>query len=508
MFLSALILITTPHKSNAFLIRVVPMDGNLAIVPRWTVAHGHSYSQGQFDHGHVAMVPMPYHPSSFSAMNSLAMVEQQAVLPDGRVLAQGAQEPHFATQSELVWAMHQDTGMNTNDQQQQYPHLRHPHMSAAMITVTDQPQSSYGTGAAMVPKPENENRETKDFVVLEIERRLWLASEQDLRRCSAEGEQSSVCPVCLEEMLFGESVVTACNHCFHIDCCRTSESVGVRDRGYWCCPSCREVITLVKSTTVQNSAITLQLDTDPSNGGTLLAMLQVLRSRNPVQHSLHTAQSWDGERFEEHAVAGRLLELTAGGDLTSQNGDASHVIDVTKNMCYTVPADLQEHDHERRATFKTEQEGWMPALLSGVVDLKTLIEFGESQPQLIAGAADSQPVDERARQRENRKRKMYLLGFLLILPTGSIVLRRQSPPYQLLLFLDAARLSHLDSKRSPTDTGCDIRAITTQNVHYRTNSSTAKGNRGDRTNLSWYDRLRQSSKEKEGVSVGEALECQ
>ena len=83
----------------------------------------------------------------------------------------------------------------------------------------------------------------------------------------------------------------------------------------------------------------------------------------------------------------------------------------------------------------------MPALLSGVVDLKTLIEFGAAQPQLAAGtshasfelittvfpynnvsclilvadaAAGGQQVDARVREIDQRKKRMYLLGFLLV----------------------------------------------------------------------------------------------
>ena len=89
---------------------------------------------------------------------------------------------------------------------------------------------------------------------------------------------------------------------------------------------------------------------------------------------------------------------------------------------------------------KTEENGWVPALLSGVVDLKTLIEFGAAQPQLAAGTshasfelittvfpynnvsclilvadpAGGQQVDERVRDIERRKKRMYLLGFLLV----------------------------------------------------------------------------------------------
>ncbi|EKX53129.1 hypothetical protein GUITHDRAFT_101566 [Guillardia theta CCMP2712] len=347
-------------------------------------------------------MPLPYQPASSSRF----MPQHPGTQNDHYMGAHATQTPHVATQGELVWMMQPENGMNQSEQQlpHSHHHHNHQHMYAAMSTVTD--QSQYVYGPTMAPKPPNEGREARDFVVLEIERRLWLAREDDLNRCTVEGDESSVCPVCLEEMFLGQSVVTACNHCFHIDCCRTSESVGIRDRGYWCCPSCREVITLIKSTTVQNSAITLQLDTDPANGGSLLAMLQ---------HNLGMASVVKSMLSLEDYLVGNYL----GSEQTELNA-----ANVCMRLFLKVPSETQAYVPDgRRDTMthlKTEENGWVPALLSGVVDLKTLIEFGAAQPQLGADAAGGQQVDERVRDIERRKKRMYLLGFLLFI-TAKIV---------------------------------------------------------------------------------------
>ena len=77
-----------------------------------------------------------------------------------------------------------------------------------------------------------------------VERRIWCAAESDLRR-NGDAEGACICPICLDDIeLPAQAIVTACSHVFHAKCCRLSESVSIRDRAQWDCPSCREAVTV------------------------------------------------------------------------------------------------------------------------------------------------------------------------------------------------------------------------------------------------------------------------
>ena len=81
-------------------------------------------------------------------------------------------------------------------------------------------------------------------VSLCVERRIWCAAESDLRQ-NSDAEGACICPICLDDIeVPAQAIVTACSHVFHAKCCRLSESVSIRDRAKWDCPSCREAVTV------------------------------------------------------------------------------------------------------------------------------------------------------------------------------------------------------------------------------------------------------------------------
>lgn len=113
----------------------------------------------------------------------------------------------------------------------------------------------------------SETSDTK--VVLEMVRRVWIAGEGDIEKDRGEREEIAACPICLEPMESGKAVVTSCSHCFHIGCCRHSERVSIGSTGFWSCPSCREVISIIRVRIVKGDQVMTEMDTAPSPDTTL-----------------------------------------------------------------------------------------------------------------------------------------------------------------------------------------------------------------------------------------------
>ena len=109
-------------------------------------------------------------------------------------------------------------------------------------------------------------------VVIDLVRKVWIADESDIARERGDhAEELALCPICLEPMFSGRAVVTSCSHCFHIGCCRKSESVSIGASGFWACPSCREPITTIHARTVKAGTSVGKWTPYPS-----LAMPQIL----------------------------------------------------------------------------------------------------------------------------------------------------------------------------------------------------------------------------------------
>mmetsp|Transcript_29104 Transcript_29104/g.46820 ORF Transcript_29104/g.46820 Transcript_29104/m.46820 type:complete len:481 (-) Transcript_29104:331-1773(-) len=122
-------------------------------------------------------------------------------------------------------------------------------------------------------------------VVIDLVRKVWIADESDIAR--ERGDQAddlASCPICLEPMFSGRAVVTSCSHCFHIGCCRKSESVSIGTSGFWACPSCREPITTIHARTVKGGHVSGKMDTTPLPGNA--PNLTYVLKRNPAMQSV------------------------------------------------------------------------------------------------------------------------------------------------------------------------------------------------------------------------------
>jgi len=122
-------------------------------------------------------------------------------------------------------------------------------------------------------------------VVIDLVRKVWIADESDIARERGDhAEELALCPICLEPMFSGRAVVTSCSHCFHIGCCRKSESVSIGTAGFWACPSCREPITTIHACTVKGGHVSGKMDTTPLPGNA--PNLTYVLKRNPAMQSV------------------------------------------------------------------------------------------------------------------------------------------------------------------------------------------------------------------------------
>jgi hypothetical protein len=86
------------------------------------------------------------------------------------------------------------------------------------------------------------------IATVEFVRQVWLAEQEDIDRFqTVHDEEDAVCAICLEPVRAKASVVTKCQHVFHLDCCKNSEKSTYlrRNTSCWTCPCCREVISWI-----------------------------------------------------------------------------------------------------------------------------------------------------------------------------------------------------------------------------------------------------------------------
>eukprot|EP00277_Geminigera_cryophila_P013196 CAMPEP_0179459318 /NCGR_PEP_ID=MMETSP0799-20121207/42678_1 /TAXON_ID=46947 /ORGANISM="Geminigera cryophila, Strain CCMP2564" /LENGTH=473 /DNA_ID=CAMNT_0021261069 /DNA_START=411 /DNA_END=1832 /DNA_ORIENTATION=+ len=142
------------------------------------------------------------------------------------------------------------------------------------------------TGFGSDPGADSRAGDSDDVtVVIDLVRKVWIADESDIAR--ERGDQAddlASCPICLEPMFSGRAVVTSCSHCFHIGCCRKSESVSIGTSGFWACPSCREPITTIHARTVKGGHVSGEMDTTPLPGNA--PNLTYVLKRNPAMQSV------------------------------------------------------------------------------------------------------------------------------------------------------------------------------------------------------------------------------
>jgi len=105
------------------------------------------------------------------------------------------------------------------------------------------------------------------FVLVEVERGMWRASESDLARNAGvvSGEEEHSCAICLEHMDSQSSVVMRCGHCIHIKCALISERHEILDKALHLCPECRGDVSFTRVIFVSAGRQVLRLDT--SNAG-------------------------------------------------------------------------------------------------------------------------------------------------------------------------------------------------------------------------------------------------
>jgi hypothetical protein len=68
------------------------------------------------------------------------------------------------------------------------------------------------------------------YVLVEIERRMWNSSPEDIQRTHG-NEGVATCAICLDFMDSASCVTLPCNHCLHIQCAQLSERYAILDKG-------------------------------------------------------------------------------------------------------------------------------------------------------------------------------------------------------------------------------------------------------------------------------------
>jgi len=192
-------------------------------------------------------------------------------------------------------------------------------------------------------------------VMIEVKRKLWLAEDSDIERERGEQvDEVASCPICLEPMYSGKSLVTSCSHCFHVDCCRQSERVAVGATGFWSCPSCRETITTIYARTVQDGEASADWNTAPT-GDNGINLTYVLR-RNPAMQSIirnllllndYVIGTRDKESASDAPAQGLPLALPTSASVSSQT---SAVVEDESSIAHANSSAQDGMQRERSAT--------------------------------------------------------------------------------------------------------------------------------------------------------------
>ena len=78
-------------------------------------------------------------------------------------------------------------------------------------------------------RPDNCADGADSYVLVEIERRMWPSSLEDIKRRL--NEDVATCAICLDFMHAASCVTLPCNHCLHIDCAQMSERYAILELG-------------------------------------------------------------------------------------------------------------------------------------------------------------------------------------------------------------------------------------------------------------------------------------
>jgi hypothetical protein len=123
------------------------------------------------------------------------------------------------------------------------------------------------------PLMDSRDMDEDSYVVLELERRMWEASEADLELTrsrnadeadTAEMENGVSCAICLEGMKLATSVSLQCGHCFHRACAQKSEKHAMLEKGHYECPECRESVSFVRAVLFTKDEEIVRLETAPT----------------------------------------------------------------------------------------------------------------------------------------------------------------------------------------------------------------------------------------------------
>jgi len=84
------------------------------------------------------------------------------------------------------------------------------------------------------------------FIEIQLERRMWLATEVEVVKTSEE-HSVATCSVCLDEMEAESTVRMQCGHCIHVKCAQVSERYAILDKHVFQCPECRGIVSFVRA---------------------------------------------------------------------------------------------------------------------------------------------------------------------------------------------------------------------------------------------------------------------
>ena len=105
-------------------------------------------------------------------------------------------------------------------------------------------------------------RANDSVVLVELERRIWSATDAEIKRVKGEAEEAT-CAICLDNMQAESSVRMECGHCSHTSCALASERHAILNRSHFRCPECRCAVSLVCATFLAGGHAISRLNTSP-----------------------------------------------------------------------------------------------------------------------------------------------------------------------------------------------------------------------------------------------------
>ena len=102
-------------------------------------------------------------------------------------------------------------------------------------------------------------------VLVEVERRMWLATRAEIERAKGDDE-AALCVICLDRMELSSAVRMECGHCIHIDCAVKSERHAMQLHGYFACPHCRRTVSFLRGKMISGRREISTFNTCPEKG--------------------------------------------------------------------------------------------------------------------------------------------------------------------------------------------------------------------------------------------------